>query len=64
MMQVVVPSRETVGEYLDLKQEIELLISRINGEYSTTGGSRFTGATARCLERSWPLSTVGRTWRS
>ncbi|MDI9387946.1 MAG: trehalose-6-phosphate synthase [Synergistota bacterium] len=36
MMQVVVPSRETVGEYLDLKQEIELLISRINGEYSTT----------------------------
>ncbi|MDI9369467.1 MAG: trehalose-6-phosphate synthase [Synergistaceae bacterium] len=37
MMQVVVPSRESVGEYLDLKQEIELLISRVNGEYSTTG---------------------------
>lgn len=36
LMQVVVPSRESVGEYLDLKQEIELLISRINGEYSTT----------------------------
>jgi trehalose 6-phosphate synthase len=36
LLQVVVPSRESVGEYLDLKQEIELLISRINGEYSTT----------------------------
>lgn len=37
MMQVVVPSRESVGEYLDLKREIELLVSGINGEYSTTG---------------------------
>ena len=36
LYQVVVPSRESVGEYKALKEEIELLISRINGKYSST----------------------------
>ncbi len=34
-IQVVVPSRENVAEYQDLKTEIEQLVSQINGEYST-----------------------------
>lgn len=34
--QIVVPSRESVEQYQSLKEEIELLISRINGKYSTT----------------------------
>lgn len=34
--QIVVPSRESVEQYQALKGEIELLISRINGKYSTT----------------------------
>ena len=34
-IQVVVPSRENVPEYQDLKTEIEQLVSQINGEYST-----------------------------
>ena len=36
LYQLVVPSRETVEEYKALKEEIELLVSRINGKYGTT----------------------------
>ncbi|MDD2351381.1 MAG: trehalose-6-phosphate synthase [Synergistaceae bacterium] len=36
LYQLVVPSRDTISEYKELKHEIELLISEINGRYSTT----------------------------
>ncbi len=37
LVQVVVPSREEVGEYRRLKAEIEQLVGAINGEFTTSG---------------------------
>ena len=37
MLQVVVPSREEIPNYKDLRREVELLVSQINGEF-TEGG--------------------------
>ena len=37
LLQVVVPSREHIPEYYDLKVEIEGLVGRINGEYTQPG---------------------------
>jgi trehalose 6-phosphate synthase/phosphatase len=37
LVQVVVPSRVKIPEYNDLKQEIELLVSEINGEFTQPG---------------------------
>jgi trehalose 6-phosphate synthase len=37
LLQVVVPSRENVPEYKDLKAEIEGLVSQINGEFTQPG---------------------------
>jgi trehalose 6-phosphate synthase len=37
LIQVVVPSRENIPEYNDLKNEIERLISEINGEFTQPG---------------------------
>ena len=37
LVQVVVPSRETVKAYRDLKERIELLVSGINGKYTKDG---------------------------
>ncbi|MGE5646675.1 MAG: alpha,alpha-trehalose-phosphate synthase (UDP-forming) [Acidobacteriota bacterium] len=37
LIQVVVPSREEIPYYHELKQSIEQLVSEINGEYSTPG---------------------------
>ena len=34
LLQVVVPSREDIPKYLDLKREIERLVSEINGQYT------------------------------
>ncbi|MDD4952493.1 MAG: trehalose-6-phosphate synthase, partial [Desulfovibrionaceae bacterium] len=36
-IQILVPSREAVGEYQDLKTEVEQLVGRINGEFSFPG---------------------------
>jgi len=36
-IQIVVPSREDVPSYHDLREEIERLVSSINGEFSTPG---------------------------
>lgn len=36
-IQIVVPSRENVGEYQDLKTEIEQLVGQVNGEFSQPG---------------------------
>jgi trehalose 6-phosphate synthase len=35
--QIVVPSRETIAEYQALKEEIEQLVARVNGEFSEPG---------------------------
>lgn len=37
MIQIVVPSREEIGEYQQLKLAIERRVSQINGEYATPG---------------------------
>ncbi len=37
LLQVIVPSRETVPEYQDLKAEIERLVAQINGKYTQPG---------------------------
>lgn len=36
LYQLGIPSRDTISEYKELRNEIELLISEINGKYSTT----------------------------
>lgn len=37
LLQIVVPSRETVPEYQDLKAEIEQLVAQINGRFTLPG---------------------------
>ncbi len=37
LLQVVVPSRESVPEYQDLKAQIEQLVTHVNGEFTTPG---------------------------
>jgi alpha,alpha-trehalose-phosphate synthase [UDP-forming] len=37
LVQVVVPSREDIPNYQDLRREIELLVSKINGEFTQDG---------------------------
>jgi trehalose 6-phosphate synthase len=36
-MQVVVPSREEIFNYKELRREVELLVSQINGEFTESG---------------------------
>lgn len=36
-MQVVVPSREDIQNYKDLRREVELLVTQINGEFTEPG---------------------------
>jgi len=38
LIQVVVPSREDIPEYYDLKMEIEHLVGQINGQFTHPGG--------------------------
>lgn len=42
LIQVLVPSRETIGEYDRLKQEIERMVGEINGEYTEVGWTPVT----------------------
>ena len=37
LVQVVVPSREDIPRYKDLRSDLELLVSRINGEFTRAG---------------------------
>jgi trehalose 6-phosphate synthase len=37
MLQVVVPSREDIPNYKELRREVELLVSQINGEFTEAG---------------------------
>ena len=38
-MQIAVPSRTDVKEYQDLKEEIDQLVGKINGKFSTANWS-------------------------
>ncbi|MCU1292813.1 MAG: Alpha,alpha-trehalose-phosphate synthase [Bryobacterales bacterium] len=40
--QIVVPSRETIPEYQGLKEEVEQLVTRVNGEFSEPGWTPIT----------------------
>lgn len=51
LVQVVVPSRTAIGEYKDLKSEIEMLVGEINGRHSRPGWTPVHYA-FRSLERS------------
>ncbi|MGV8074166.1 MAG: trehalose-6-phosphate synthase [Syntrophobacteraceae bacterium] len=42
LVQVLVPSRETIGEYMMLKREIERLVGEINGQYTEVGWTPIT----------------------
>ncbi|MCG3136234.1 MAG: Trehalose-6-phosphate synthase [Phycisphaerae bacterium] len=37
MLQVVIPSRQGISEYIDLKAQIEQLVSQINGQFTLPG---------------------------
>jgi trehalose 6-phosphate synthase len=37
MVQVAVPSREKVGDYARMRDQVERMVGRINGEYSVPG---------------------------
>jgi trehalose 6-phosphate synthase len=37
LLQVVVPSREEISNYKELRREVELLVSQINGEFTDAG---------------------------
>jgi len=39
LVQVASPSRENVGAYMQLREDVELLVGRINGEYGHLGNS-------------------------
>ncbi|HEY5515124.1 MAG TPA: trehalose-6-phosphate synthase [Pengzhenrongella sp.] len=39
LVQVASPSRETVGAYMQLREDVELLVGRINGEYGHLGNA-------------------------
>jgi trehalose 6-phosphate synthase len=37
LVQIAVPSREAVGEYVEMRKQIEQIVGRINGEFSKPG---------------------------
>lgn len=37
LVQIAVPSRETVGEYVEMRKQIEEIVGRINGDFSKPG---------------------------
>jgi trehalose 6-phosphate synthase/phosphatase len=55
---VVVPSRDTVGQYKDLKEEVDLLVGRINGKYG-----RINWTPVHYFYRSFPLETLSAFYR-
>ena len=48
-MQVASPSRENVGAYQQLRDDVELLVGRINGDYGQVGPRR---PCSTCTSRS------------
>lgn len=58
LLMVVVPSRDQVGKYKELKEEIDLLVGRINGQYS-----RLSWTPIHYFYRSYPLHALSAFYR-
>lgn len=52
-VQVAVPSRESVGEYVETRSRVEEMVGRINGQYAETGRS-----VVHYLRRSLPIEEL------
>jgi len=53
LVQVASPSRENVGAYQQLRDEVELLVGRINGDFGTVGHTP-----VQYLHRSFPMDEM------
>ncbi|MEM6358923.1 MAG: bifunctional alpha,alpha-trehalose-phosphate synthase (UDP-forming)/trehalose-phosphatase [Bacteroidota bacterium] len=58
LMMVVVPSRDTVDQYRDLKEEVDLLVGRINGKYGSVNWTPI-----HYFYRSFPLNDLSAFYR-
>lgn len=58
LLMVVVPSRDQVGKYQELKKEIDLLVGRINGEYG-----KIEWTPIHYFYRSFPLASLSAFYR-
>ena len=58
LLMVVVPSRDKVGKYKELKEEIDLLVGRINGQYA-----RLNWTPVHYFYRSFPLPALSAFYR-
>ncbi len=58
LLMVVVPSRDQVGKYKELKEEIDLLVGRINGNFS-----RMVWTPIHYFYRSFPLTALSAFYR-
>ena len=58
ILMIVVPSRDQVGKYKELKEEIDLLVGRINGNYA-----RLNWTPIHYFYRSFPLNALSAFYR-
>lgn len=58
LVMVVVPSRDQVGKYKELKEQVDLLVGRINGRYG-----RVSWTPIYYFYRSFPLSALSAFYR-
>lgn len=58
LMMIVVPSRDSVEKYKDLKEEVDLLVGRINGKYGTVNWIPI-----HYFYRSFPLEDLSAFYR-
>ncbi|MEQ8552504.1 MAG: bifunctional alpha,alpha-trehalose-phosphate synthase (UDP-forming)/trehalose-phosphatase [Cyclobacteriaceae bacterium] len=58
LLMVVVPSRDSVGKYKELKEEVDLLVGRINGNYA-----RLNWTPIHYFYRSFPLHALSAFYR-
>ncbi len=58
LMMVVVPSRDNVEKYKDLKEEVDLLVGRINGKYGSTQWTPI-----QYFYRSFPIEDLSAYYR-
>ncbi|WP_258104806.1 bifunctional alpha,alpha-trehalose-phosphate synthase (UDP-forming)/trehalose-phosphatase [Marinoscillum sp. MHG1-6] len=58
LLMIVVPSRDQVGKYKELKEEIDLLVGRINGNYG-----RMNWTPIHYFYRSFPLTALSAFYR-
>ena len=58
LLMVVVPSRDSVGKYKELKEEVDLLVGRINGKHA-----RLNWTPIHYFYRSFPLHALSAFYR-